>query len=100
MPKELLPGVRTGMAVARSERQAVVAIQQAQLDGAVRAARGVAKAQAVSYVSRSAVDGLGQVAAEAEYVINRSPWVANEAIDLTHRAARALGDVIDAASRW
>jgi hypothetical protein len=75
-------------------------MQQAQYDGAIRTARGVAKAQAVSYVSRSALDGLGQVAAEAEFVMNRSPWAAAEAIELTHRAARALGDVIDEAGRW
>lgn len=92
--------IRSGLGLAKSERQALVALRQAQYDGAIRTARGVAKAQAVTYVSRQAIDGFGRVAAEAEVVISRSPWAAAEAADLVHRAGRALGQVIDETGRW
>ena len=92
--------IRQSRALLRAENHALVAMQQAQFDGAVRTARGIAKAQAITYVSRSAVAGLGDVAIEAEEVMKRSPWVAIEAADLTHRAARALGDVIDDVGRF
>jgi hypothetical protein len=87
--------LRQSRALGKFEGQAILDMHRAQHEGAVRTARGIAKAQTVEMVGRSVIHTYGELAIEVEAVAERSPWAAQGAIDRLKRLGWALDDVVD-----